>query len=54
MTNELEQYIKSYFGIAELKEISSLFTLTTLKKGEYFLKTGKQSNKLSFIGLINS
>jgi CRP-like cAMP-binding protein len=52
MTNELEQYIKSYFGVVqsdELKEISSLFKLTTVKKGEYFLKTGKQSNELSFI-----
>lgn len=52
MTNELEQYIKSYFGVVqpdELKVISSLFKLTTVKKGEYFLKTGKQSDKLSFI-----
>ncbi len=52
MTNELEQYIKSYFGVVqldELKAISSLFKLTTLKKGDYFLKTGKQSDKLSFI-----
>ncbi len=52
MINELEQYIKSYFGVVksdELKVISSLFKLTTVKKGEYFLKTGKQSDKLSFI-----
>ncbi len=52
MINELEQYIKSYFGVVqldELKKISSLFELTTLKKGDYFLKTGKQSNELSFI-----
>jgi CRP-like cAMP-binding protein len=52
MINELEQYIESYFGVVqsdELKKISSLFKLTTVKKGEYFLKTGKQSNKLSFI-----
>ena len=52
MTNELEKYIKSYFGVVqldELKEISSLFKVTTIKKGEFFLKTGKQSNKLSFI-----
>lgn len=33
----------------ELKAISSLFKLTTIKKGEYYLKTGKQSDKLSFI-----
>ena len=52
MNNELEQYIKSYFGVVrpnELKEICALFKLTTIKKGEYFLKTGKQSNKLSFV-----
>lgn len=49
---ELEQYIKSYFGVIQqndLQIISSLFHLTTIKKGEYFLKTGKPCNKLSFI-----
>jgi CRP-like cAMP-binding protein len=49
---ELEQYIKSYFGVVladELQVISSLFKLTTIKKGEYFLKTGKRCDKLSFI-----
>lgn len=52
MKNELEQYIESYFGVVkpdELKVISSLFKPTTVKKGEYFLKTGDQSNKLSFV-----
>jgi len=52
MINELEEYIKSYFGVVksdELKAISSLFKLTIVKKGEYYLKTGKQSDKLSFI-----
>lgn len=52
MTNELEGYIESYFGVVqanELKEISSLFNLTTIMKGDYFLKTGKRSDKLSFI-----
>jgi len=52
MINELEHYIKSYFGVVqldELKTISSLFELTTIKKGDYFLKTGMQSDKLSFI-----
>jgi CRP-like cAMP-binding protein len=51
---ELEQYIKSYFGIVqsdELKKIGSLFKLTTIKKGDYFLKTGKFCDKLSFIQL---
>lgn len=48
---ELEQYINSYFGVKkeELEKISSLFKQTTLKKGDYFLKTGAFCNKLSFI-----
>jgi len=49
---EIEHYIKSYFGVIqtnELNGISSLFKLTTLKKGDYSLKSGKQCDKLSFI-----
>jgi len=48
---ELEQYIKSYFGVKqnELEHIVSLFKKTTLRKDEYFLKTGKSCDKLSFI-----
>lgn len=49
---ELEQHIKSYFEILELDEltkISSLFKLTTLKRGDYFLKTGKICNRFCFI-----
>ncbi len=52
MTNELEQYITSFFGVIDpndIKAISSLFEVTTLEKGEYFLKTGKPSHQLSFI-----
>lgn len=52
MTNELELYIKSYFGIvqqSDLQKISNLFTLTSYKKGDYFLKTGSQSNEMSFV-----
>ena len=48
----LEQNIKSYFGVIsddDLKSIVSLFKLTTIKKGEYFLKAGKLCDKLSFI-----
>lgn len=48
----LEQNIKSYFGVIsddDLKKIVSLFKLTSIKKGEYFLKAGKQCDKLSFI-----
>jgi len=49
---ELEQYIQSYFGVVDtedLKTIVSLFTSTTIKKGEYLLKTGKRCDKLSFV-----
>jgi CRP-like cAMP-binding protein len=49
---QLEQYIKSYFGIIQLEELnnlSSLFQLTTLKKGDYLLKSGKRCDKLSFV-----
>ena len=48
---ELEQYIKSYFGVnqSDLAQIVSLFHPTSLKKGDYFLKTGKPCENLSFI-----
>jgi len=48
---ELEQYIQSYFGVdkSDIEKINSLFKSTQLKKGDYFLKTGRQVNKLSFI-----
>ena len=52
MTNELEEYIKSYFGIVdsgELKQISSFFELQPIKKGEFYLKEGKLSKELSFV-----
>lgn len=49
---ELELYINSYFGVAakgDLSKITSLFTPTSLKKGDYFLTAGKACDKLSFI-----
>ncbi|NWJ51915.1 MAG: Crp/Fnr family transcriptional regulator [Bacteroidetes bacterium] len=49
---ELEQYIKSYFGVVqsdELKTIVSFFRLTTIEKGDYFLKANMFCDKLSFI-----
>lgn len=49
---ELEHYISSYFGVAQpgdLNAISPFFRQETLKKGDYFLETGKGCNKLSFI-----
>lgn len=52
MMTELEHYISSYFGVAQpgdLNAISQFFHRETLKKGDYFLETGKSSNKLSFI-----
>ena len=50
--NELEQNIKNYFGVIkpeDLRTISSLFKQTTIKKGEFYVKTGSWCNKLSFI-----
>lgn len=49
---ELEQNIKSYFGVIQqedLQIISSLFRPATIKKGDYFLKTGKTCDQLSFV-----
>jgi CRP-like cAMP-binding protein len=49
---ELEHYIKSYFGVVQaedLRNIGSLFTLTTIKKGDFLLKAGKRCDKLSFV-----
>ncbi|MDP2338497.1 MAG: Crp/Fnr family transcriptional regulator [Bacteroidota bacterium] len=49
---ELELYIKTYFGIVgsqDLKIIASLFKPTRIKKGDYFLKSGRPCDKLSFI-----
>jgi CRP-like cAMP-binding protein len=49
--NELEQYIKSYFGleVAELAQISSMFHLESIEKGHYYLKEGMLCDKLSFV-----
>jgi len=52
LMNELESYIQSYFGVIdsdEINVISSFFKPTTLSKGEFYLKTGQQSEELSFI-----
>lgn len=47
---ELEIYINSYFGVTreDLSAIGSLFKLTNLQKGDYFLKSGRTCDKLSF------
>lgn len=49
---ELEYNIRQYFGELnqpDLDAIVSLFRVETVRKGEYFLKTGKRCDKLSFV-----
>lgn len=48
---ELEIYIQTYFGVSkdDLAKISSFFKPVTLKKGDFFLKTGRQSDRLGFV-----
>lgn len=49
--SELEKYIQSYFGVTndDLEKICSFFKLITLKKGDFFLKTGRYSDRLGFV-----
>jgi CRP/FNR family transcriptional regulator, anaerobic regulatory protein len=53
---QLEQYIQSYFGMREndLLKIRDLFQAQTLKKGDFYTKTGRICDRLSFIqsGLV--
>lgn len=51
MLGELSQYIESYFGVqGELSDnFSLLFVEETLKKGEFYTKTGDYCLKLSFV-----
>ena len=48
---ELEKYIQTYFGVNkdDLTKISSFFKPVTMKKGDHFLKTGRQSDRLGFV-----
>lgn len=49
---ELEHSIQSYFGElqpGDMETIVSLFKPETIKKGDYFLQSGKQCEKLSFV-----
>ena len=48
---ELQNYIASYFGInnKDMDKITLLFKESKLKKGEYFTKSGKYCEKLSFV-----
>jgi CRP-like cAMP-binding protein len=49
--NELESYIHHHFGIspADCQRVSGLFKTETLERGDYFLRSGKFCDKLSFI-----
>jgi len=49
--NELESYIHHHFGISpvDCQRVSGLFVTETLEKGDYFLRSGKFCDKLSFI-----
>lgn len=48
---ELEKYIQTYFSVSkdDLTKISSFFKPITLKKGDYYLKTGRHSDRLGFV-----
>lgn len=48
---ELEKYIQTYFGVStqDLTAISAFFKPKTLRKGDFFLKTGRHSDKLGFV-----
>lgn len=48
---ELEKYIQTYFDVNkdEVTRISSFFKSMTLKKGDFFLKTSKYSERLGFV-----
>lgn len=49
--NELQLYIKSYFGIAEnkLTLLEDLFISESISKGDVFTEVGKRCSRLSFI-----
>ena len=49
---EFEKILKTSFGLVQSEDLfilSSLFKPETLKKGKFFLKPGRQCDKLSFI-----
>ncbi|PWT96454.1 MAG: cyclic nucleotide-binding protein [Bacteroidetes bacterium] len=47
---ELEQYLRTYTGIPDedMKALTSYFHLTTLEKGDFYVKEGRVCDKLSF------
>lgn len=48
---ELEKYIQTNFGVGaeDLTTISALFKPITLRKGDFYLKAGKYSDRLGFV-----
>lgn len=48
---ELEKYIQTYFAVTneELSAISNFFKPHSIAKGEYFLKPGRQCDRLGFV-----
>jgi CRP-like cAMP-binding protein len=52
LMSSLEHFIKSFFGVVQPEDIVtivSLFKPTTIKKGDYFLKSGKSCKQMSYI-----
>lgn len=49
--SELENYIQTYFGVSndELLKISSFFKPVSLAKGDFFLRSGRYSERLGFV-----
>jgi CRP-like cAMP-binding protein len=48
---ELEDYLQTYFDFdqTDLMRVASFFKPEIIKKGDFYLKTGKACNKLSFV-----
>lgn len=49
--NELENYLRHYFciGTQDCKRLAALFKAEAYEKGDFYLKSGRRCNKLSFI-----
>ena len=49
--SELEKYIQSYFGVNrdDLAKIAGFFHPLTLRKGDFYLRSGAYSNRLAFM-----
>ncbi len=51
MANELDKYIQSYFGMPQqdIERISAFFKPLSLKRNDYFLKTGRYADRMGFV-----